>query len=525
MDYSYLWASLGRTGRIFTPQFYWVEVPFILVMLLVFYFPHAKNKYIAFLLPVIPVIILYLMFDLFYNQMIRIPLPSDFQNFSTMFSFDPLLAFSALIVFLAIPLSLFLLLAHVYKNTDAKSFWAALLVRIIILMSIFVILRSDQFFNLHKSVFNYSVWSQEDTIKENGKFSSFIYYANQEQQNKRQLEIFKKTGQPLDIHNTLFTGEIKASKNIHLIALESFIDPRLLTQISFSHPILAKELAPYLYNQKDFSLVTSPIYGGGTAQAEFELLTGIKALSKVNQIEFNVMQGAKVSSFVNKLNQNNYQSMATIAASASFFNSKQAYKSLDFDQVIYIEEQPAFMRNNGEGPIFDGDLFDYNLSHLQKKLTTSDKPIFNYVLGMYGHMPFARDEIKRPDISEVEHSDDRVKRISNQFYYRTKAVARYIKQLIALDPESIIIISSDHLPSILGKNTVYTLDNKVNIALYIEDGKTMDISGRNLYEIPWLIWDRLTRKVHNRELANQKIEALYYTLLSESQFSNLTVSK
>ena len=97
--------------------------------------------------------------------------------------------------------------------------------------------------------------------------------------------------------------------------------------------------------------------------------------------------------------------------------------------------------------------------------------------------------------------------------------------MIALDPESIIIISSDHLPSILGKNTVYTLDNKVNIALYIEDGKTMDISGRNLYEIPWLIWDRLTRKVHNRELANQKIEALYYTLLSESQFSNLTVSK
>ncbi len=79
-------------------------------------------------------------------------------------------------------------------------------------------------------------------------------------------------------------------------------------------------------------MVTSPIYGGGTAQAEFELLTGIQALSKVNRIEFNVMQGRNISSFVKKLNQNNYKTIATIATGSGFFNSIQAYKSIGFDE-------------------------------------------------------------------------------------------------------------------------------------------------------------------------------------------------
>lgn len=517
MDYSYLWAELGSGGRFFTEQFYWIEVPFIIMCSLTLFFPKINSRFVRYFFPLVPFLVLYLMFDLFYNYLLRMPLPSDFQNMISIFEFEVEMAVSAAFIFLLIPISILILFCSAAKNLTKNEYNLSITLRLLIIASAFFTLTSSSFINYHKQIFNYSVWSQEDTIRENGKFSSFIYYANKENSNNKQLNQFRASNSQLEIHKTLFPGDIKQAKNIHIIALESFFDPRLLQGIEFSQPILAPELSKYLNNKMSFSLVTSPIYGGGTAQAEFELLTGIKALAKVNQIEFNVMQGNTTNSFVNHLKQNNYQTFATIAASSSFFNSKQAYKSLDFSNITYIEEQNGFMRNNGEGPIFDGDLFDYNLKKIRSTLNKTNQPIFNYVLGMYGHMPFARDLNKRPDISKVKHSDERVKRISNQFYYRTKAIAQYISALIELDPNSIIFITGDHLPSILGKDIKYTLDNKTNISLFIENGKTIDVSGKHFYEMPWYIWDKLSNVEYDRQMSAQKMDSLYFTLLSQSQ--------
>ncbi|WOH36443.1 sulfatase-like hydrolase/transferase [Thalassotalea fonticola] len=517
MDYSYLWSELGSSGRFFTEQFYWIEVPFIIMCSLTLFFPKINSRFVRYFFPLVPFLVLYLMFDLFYNYLMRMPLPSDFQNMISIFEFELEMAVGTVFIFLLIPASIVVLAYSASKNLQKSEYNLSITVRLLIIASAFFALTSSAFIHYHKQIFNYSVWSQEDTIRENGKFSSFIYYANNENSNNKQLNQFKASESQIDIHKTLFPGDLKQAKNIHIIALESFFDPRLIQNIEFTQPILAQELNQYLNNQKSFSFVTSPIYGGGTAQAEFELLTGVKALSKVNQIEFNVMQGNITSSFVNHLNQHNYQTLATIAASPSFFNSKQAYKSLDFSKVTFIEEQIGFMRLNGEGPIFDGELFDYNLNNLRATLSKTDQPIFNYVLGMYGHMPFARDLNKRPDISNVIHADERVKRISNQFYYRTKAIAEYIKALIELDPNSIIFITGDHLPSIFGKEIKYTLDNKTNISLFIENGKTIDVSGKRFYEMPWYIWDRLSKSEDNRQITSAKMESLYFTLLSQSQ--------
>ncbi|MEW6997489.1 LTA synthase family protein [Colwelliaceae bacterium BS250] len=517
MDYSYQWSTLASGGRFFTEQFYWIELPFILMCSLTLFFPTIKNRFIRYVLPLVPFLVCYLMFDLFYNHLMRMPLPSDFENILSIFEFEVTMALGTIFVFLLIPISILILAYSAAKKSPRKDFNLSIIIRLSVIVLAYVVLTSNVFIHYHKQIFNYSVWSQEDTIRENGKVSSFIYYANEESSNSEQLNQFKATDSEVDIQETLFPGVIKQHKNIHIIALESFFDPRLLQDSEFTQPILAQDLVKYLNNQMTFSLVTSPIYGGGTAQAEFELLTGIKALSKVNQIEFNVMQGNTTNSFVNLLNKNNYQTFATIAASPTFFNSKQAYQSLGFNNLTFIEEQDGFKRLNGEDPIFDGDLFNYNLQDLKAILSKSEQPIFNYVLGMYGHKPFDRDLNKRPDITNVGHSADKVKRIANQFYYRTQAMADYIKALLELDPNSIIFITGDHLPSILNKNIKYSLDNKTNISLFIENGKTIDVSGKHFYEMPWFIWDKLSNVEYDRQMSAQKMDLLYFTLLSQSQ--------
>lgn len=78
-----------------------------------------------------------------------------------------------------------------------------------------------------------------------------------------------------------------------------------------------------------FSLVTSPVYGGRTAEAEFELLTGIQALTKVDSIEFNVMMGSPASGFVKKLTDSDYQAVATIASSSGILILNRLIEVLD----------------------------------------------------------------------------------------------------------------------------------------------------------------------------------------------------
>jgi len=516
IDTSHHWVKLGSGITLFNHLIYYIEIPFAVFVTLFFFFPSIKNPWFRTILPIVPVLVLYGLVDGFFNYMGRSPHLSDFQNFDTIFEFSFGLAVSVVLFFSLIPLSLWGLIHSVGKSCSKKQLHASVTIRAALMTLMLLVLSSETFNEFHEQQFHYTVWSEEDTLRENGKFSSFVYYSNQERINQQKLIQISTDNSALNIHDRLYAGVVKKPQNIHIIVLESFIDPRLIEQLVFEKAVISNELIPYLNDNQDFSHVVSPIYGGGTAQAEFELLTGLKALSKVNQIEFNVMKGGAISSFVNRLQQSHYQSIATIGPSSSFFNSRLAYKSLGFTDIEYLEDDRELRGLPDDGPLFDGDLLQQNIDKVKRTLAESNAPIFNYVLGMYGHFPFRRDELKRPDIVKVKHDDDRLRRISNQFYYRTEAIAKYLQQLIAVDENAIIYITSDHLPSIFGKNMSYKLNNKINIALLFNRGKNIDVSGKNLYQIPWLIWDLLSHNDHSRNLQEEDMEQLYYKALSES---------
>ena len=372
--------------------------------------------------------------------------------------------------------------------------------------------------------FNYIDWSQERTIKSNGRMASFIYYGLQEKKNKEILNSFSKESKynSINIHNILYPDFSDADKNhlrnIHFIVLESFLDPRLLKNIKFNISPLSPELKPFLLENERFSLVKSPVYGGRTAQAEFELLTGIPALAKVDSVEFNVMMGNRASSFVQRLKNLGYQAAATIASSSCYFNAKQAYRSIGFNDVSFLKELDAFDSEKDYLPIFDGDVFAYNLKKVKKFKEENKGMLFNYVIGMYGHFPYETVREEHSDVVEVEHEDERVHKIANQFFYRTKALADYIKQLQEIDPDAIICIVSDHLPPILWDGTQYQLDQEMNVAILIDRKQPVDTGGKEYYKLPWLIWDRLFDREHTVDIDTATTENIYFKFLSESMF-------
>lgn len=514
------WIAYGYGILTLNPKIYQIEIPFFLMLASLVYFPSVKSLLLRNLLPLVPVLVLYGLFDTFYSYFGRVATPSDFSNMFEIFSFSIGLALGLIFLYLLIPLSIFLSVYfnHNYTFLELRK---SLLNRFLLLLALAVLFASPLATHFQNSYFNYTVWAQEDTIRENGRFNSSLFYAKQEYNNSQVLVEFAESTMPEnEIKNTLFPGEIINKKNIHIIVLESFMDPRLIEELDLDASFIASELLQYLGPEREFSHVIAPIYGGGTAQSEFELLTGIKALAKVNQIEFNVMQGQKTESFVNILRDQNYFTHATIAPSSEYFNSKRAYQSLGFDQVRYLQEGNLIEKNNFDETLFDGDLLNYNLEFIRAHIQLNKQPLLNYVLGMYGHLPFKRNLQARPDVVSKLHPDERINRIANQFYYRTIAIANFLQQLTQLDPNSIIVITSDHLPSVLGSNSHYALDNKINIALMLDAGAHQTLNGNSLYQIPWLVWDKLSDYSNKRELNELHMEKFYFTLLSQSLQKN-----
>jgi phosphoglycerol transferase MdoB-like AlkP superfamily enzyme len=512
--YSHLsvhWSPVGG----FSEGLYEFEIPFVLLFSLLFFFPGIKRKSIKYLLPAIPIIALYLAVDIFYGFVSRSVRPSDFQNINMIFDVSGKMAFWVIAFFSVVACCVALLLYHAWKDYSVTPFFMSLGIKFSLIIFMALLLSSKIFAGFFEELYHETTWSQKTTITDNGKFASFIYYGRQERHNFTKLKNYALSSN-LDVQSVLYPGTLTNHRNIHLIVLESFIDPRLLEGVRLSHDPLAPGLKRYLHDSKSFSKVISPVYGGQTAQAEFELLTGVRALGKVRSIEFNVMNGHKASSLVNRLKESGYRPLATIASNSGYFNSLQAYTSLGFDEILFLEEIPDFKKGEDDKKIFDGDLFEYNLKHIKKVLKENNGPIFNYVLGMYGHLWYERNLDERPDVVEVDHKGKHLHQVVNQFFYRTEALARYLNDLVSIDPDAIVYVTSDHLPPLLNKELSYKLDRYYNISLLLKAGKALPVDGKRYFEMPWLLWDLLSGGEHERSLQETDMENLYFQVLSES---------
>jgi hypothetical protein len=111
-----------------------------------------------------------------------------------------------------------------------------------------------------------------------------------------------------------------------------------------------------------------------------------------------------------------------------------------------------------------------------------------------------------------KYQDYQLELAANQIYYRTKAIADFVKDLIKIDPNSIIILVSDHLPPLhygpntyrdlkyLGKSQDYIHMNRIFIVV---NGRPVNYDAIHHYDIPQLILKYVTNKKYDqRSTAN-----------------------
>ena len=521
---SLCWVIYGGSSA----QVFKLEYPLVHILAVFLFFP-ARFKtlpLVIYFLPFVPVFGLYALYDIFYNLLDRSLRISDFQDFPTLINTYPGMANTIIIYMIAIFMPTVVSFIKWEKDVGPLKALRSIVLRTSALCLLLFLISTETFALFQKEYMTLVEWSDARNIRKNGRFISIVYYHNKRTEAIGLVNNSITSSEQIKSYTKLFPGTVQDKMNVHIIVLESFIDPRLLKDVNYNRSPLAKDMERFLIENKHFSIVVSPRYGGGTAQAEFEILTGVHAYAAIESIEFNTMDGFFISSLVNRLRDYDYFTSAMIATDSYCFNSRNAYKSIGFEQTIFLEEDQEFKKTPGDKRIFDGDVYEYNLKKLKSSLQNGKKPILNYILGMYGHASYRRNIDERPDVIESSHPDKRIDRVANQFYYRTKSLAYFLDQLIQIDPHSIILVISDHLPPLLNNNIEYKKDKYDNIALLLSDTRKTDISGKKYFEIPWIIWDILSGANNRhgiRNITNLEMQTIYFQILAECMGVNAQV--
>ena len=140
-------------------------------------------------------------------------------------------------------------------------------------------------------------------------------------------------------------------RNVYIILMESLWDPLEFKKITFSADPWDDEFRK-LWEETGNSLAMGPAFGGGTANPEFELLTGHPANLYGSKIMFESGIINNVPALPALLSQYGYQAYAFHPNIASFWNRMNMYFGFGF---IFYFSLPDFKLDDLNGPFLSNE--------------------------------------------------------------------------------------------------------------------------------------------------------------------------
>jgi hypothetical protein len=512
-----------------------IEAPLLLALYWAHNFALRPGKLPAFV-AALPFVLVYAACDVFFiatGDVLRI---IDLQNLPELINVLHFAKKAGMMLALCLPPVLLLTLV------DYRRYWRVITMAGLALLGVTVVefIPDVVLSGLQLAQLDVAIYSDAQSVNDNGRLTMMLYFEASRRVAIKQTGIYRKRGEyDQEVRATAdFIRKNGNRNNVYMVVLESWLDPTLFRGVTFSIDPRHPDFAQLVGEEQGFSI--SPVFGGQTAQAEFEALCGVPALNELSEIEFDVFTGHTAGCLPGILHQAGYATYVSNAYQPDYFNSTKAYTGTGFEKLYYPMEysrdRETYLTvanaSDAETYLFDGDLFNQNLAFIARTLREHPgQPIFNYVLTMYGHEPHDIDTQLRPLVLSMKapHDDQQLLRAANQYWYRTQAIAGYIRALIKLDPNSLIILVSDHVPPLDEGMQSYKdfryLDNiddsiHVNRILVVENGKVVRHKTIHHYNVPSLIYDYLTSQrfcaQNNCDLSSAEREDKYRLLISRA---------
>lgn len=287
--------------------------------------------------------------------------------------------------------------------------------------------------------------------------------------------------------NIAVTASSKASKkpNVIMVQLESFFDPTTLKGVTFD-----KDPIPNFRNlQKGYTsgLLSVPVLGGGTAQTEFEVNTGLSVkLLPLGNIAYNtVLNKMPVESLAYYLKDNGYSTHAMHDHAGSFYSRNLRFANLGFDDFTSIEYMNGYETN-----AFGWERDEVLVKQITDAMKSTDNSDFIYAVSVEAHGGYPEDYDNSKDQIHVtsntrSNSTKSTQYYVNQIHDMDIFVGDLVKALNALGEPVIVAFYGDHLPGL-------NIDSK-------------ELTTQNNYKTPYLIWDNLGLKPVKEDLASYEI--------------------
>lgn len=241
---------------------------------------------------------------------------------------------------------------------------------------------------------------------------------------------------------------VKSKPNIIFLQLESFVDPTIVKDIEYN-----KDPMPYyrkLLKKYSSGYITVPAVGAGTANVEFEAMTGISArfFGPGEYPHKSVLTEKTCESIPYDLKQIGYTAHAIHNHRGAFYNRNTVFKNLGFDTFTSLE----YMNNVTKTPknwAKDALLTECIVDALE----SSKGPDYIYTISVQGHGKYPTEEVLTdPEIKVTKAPDEETKwayeYYANQVYEMDLFVKELTETLKDYDEDVVLVMYGDHLPAL-----------------------------------------------------------------------------
>lgn len=268
--------------------------------------------------------------------------------------------------------------------------------------------------------------------------------------------------------------------NILFLQLESFIDPTTVNYLKLSGdpcPNFRSLLKEYSSGE-----LTVPACGAGTANVEFEVLTGlsVKFFGPGEYPYKAVLKDKPAESLAFDLKSLGYSAHAIHNHRAVFYNRNTVFANIGFDTFTSVE----YMNNVEKTPknwAKDNVLVDC----IMDALTSTEERDMIYTISVQGHGKYPDEKVlKNPAIQVVEAPSEELKwkweYYVNQVYEMDQFIAELTETLSNYDEPVILAMYGDHIPAI--------------------DVTETDLSSGNLYGTEYVLWSNFDMEKDDEDL-------------------------
>lgn len=284
-----------------------------------------------------------------------------------------------------------------------------------------------------------------------------------------------------EIHKIVTEDLPETLPNVIVIMNESYYDPKNLTDISFNSDPM--EAVRGIMAEHGCGNLLTPQFGGGTANVEYEFLTGNSTIFyPINSIIYNQYIKTERWSLAKYFRQLGYMTTAIHPYEEWFWKRNKVYPLLGFEKMF-------FKKNMANTEICGEFISDMSVSKeiIEKYNAHKDKPFFNFSVTMQNHGGYMPERYNNRKITAINNKRSTVNNEASVFFegirHASEGFEMLTKYFENIEHPTYILMFGDHAPYFVK-----------NLELY-KDDKLTDDNIFSMYTSPVLIWSNTGKRI------------------------------